>query len=361
MAEPLVLSAMAKAVSNLYTSVPVHPRDMFERQLERGYIPGDVPLRTPKAREQPKRHTVRKGDTLSEIAKRYRVTTKDLARANSIRDADKIRIGQVLKMPEPRHHMHAEGEEHQRATESLLAGQVVDPDSGKDVDAGTVGKFGQLIVKRNGVQKEVVRGADGQKRAVSRLKFSLAEKHLQIRAQRYYPLVESSAQRFDLDTALIMAMVHTESAFNPMAASRAKAYGLMQLIPSQGGKDAYRWLYGRNQEPSRSYLMQPRENVELGTAYMKILGDKVFSKVTNPRSRLYCSVAAYNAGSRNVGKTFTGRKSVQASVGTINSMSPEQVYQRLKTSAPSRETREYVKQVFERTAIYRTPAWPPLG
>jgi membrane-bound lytic murein transglycosylase C len=81
--------------------------------------------------------------------------------------------------------------------------------------------------------------------------------------------------------------------------------------------------------------------------------------VTDPASRLYCAVAAYNGGGGNVGRAFTGRKSVQASVATINAASSEQVLRTLQTAAPHKETRDYVKRVFERTALYRAPAWPP--
>jgi LysM repeat protein len=51
------------------------------------------------AAAQPKTHTVRAGDTLSEIADRYRTTVAKLAAANGIRDEDLIYPGQVLKLP----------------------------------------------------------------------------------------------------------------------------------------------------------------------------------------------------------------------------------------------------------------------
>ncbi len=45
------------------------------------------------------RHRVKKGETLSVIAKRYRTSVKALARANNIKNPRKIRAGQVLKIP----------------------------------------------------------------------------------------------------------------------------------------------------------------------------------------------------------------------------------------------------------------------
>ena len=47
-----------------------------------------------------KRYRVKKGDTLSEIAMEHGVTVRDLMRANpSIKDKDKIKAGQVIKIP----------------------------------------------------------------------------------------------------------------------------------------------------------------------------------------------------------------------------------------------------------------------
>lgn len=44
-------------------------------------------------------HKVRKGETLSKIATAYKVTVTGIKNANNIRNANKIRIGQVLKIP----------------------------------------------------------------------------------------------------------------------------------------------------------------------------------------------------------------------------------------------------------------------
>jgi LysM repeat protein len=44
-------------------------------------------------------HTVAAGDTLSGIARRYGVSTADLARANGLTDKHRIRPGQTLTIP----------------------------------------------------------------------------------------------------------------------------------------------------------------------------------------------------------------------------------------------------------------------
>jgi len=45
-------------------------------------------------------HRVRKGQTLSDIARMYGISEKDIARLNKIRDLKKIRAGQILRIPE---------------------------------------------------------------------------------------------------------------------------------------------------------------------------------------------------------------------------------------------------------------------
>ncbi|MCY1083145.1 LysM peptidoglycan-binding domain-containing protein [Archangium lansingense] len=45
-------------------------------------------------------HTVRRGDTLSALAKQYNTTVDKLAKANNIKDASLIQVGQKLKLPD---------------------------------------------------------------------------------------------------------------------------------------------------------------------------------------------------------------------------------------------------------------------
>ena len=54
-------------------------------------IPGGAPLTSTE-------HTIRRGETLSEIAQMYRVSIARLREANDLRD-DRILIGQTLKIP----------------------------------------------------------------------------------------------------------------------------------------------------------------------------------------------------------------------------------------------------------------------
>ena len=49
--------------------------------------------------QENRKHVIRSGDTLSEIAAQYQVSVASLRQTNALR-GDMIRIGQVLRIPE---------------------------------------------------------------------------------------------------------------------------------------------------------------------------------------------------------------------------------------------------------------------
>lgn len=53
----------------------------------------------PKAKQLPKSHKVASGDTLAKIARKYGTTVARLAQLNSIKNANLIKVGQVIKLP----------------------------------------------------------------------------------------------------------------------------------------------------------------------------------------------------------------------------------------------------------------------
>lgn len=98
---------------------------------------------------------------------------------------------------------------------------------------------------------------------------------------RFAPLVEAAARTYQVDAALLHAVISAESGYNPAAVSNKGAVGLMQLMP----------------ETARRYGVEnsfdPEQNIRGGTKYLSYLL-QLFD------NNLELAVAAYNAGEKAV-------------------------------------------------------------
>ena len=192
----------------------------------------------------------------------------------------------------------------------------------------------------------------GKKKLVA--SFSLVPDHLKKRMEPYLPAVRKYASKYSLDEALVLATIHTESYFNPVARSSCGAIGLMQLMPDRGGLEAYRHVFDKSGVPSVSFLFDAENNIQLGCAYIHILQNQYFIDITTLESRLYCGIAGYNTGPGNVAKAFNGTRNVQAAIPIINSIAPsDRVYKHMLAKLPYNETRDYLKNVVTRMELYR--------
>ncbi len=66
----------------------------------------------------------------------------------------------------------------------------------------------------------------------------------QKQAEKYRPFVLRYAEQYQMSPSLVFAIIRTESNFNPFAVSSVPAYGLMQLVPTSGGREAHRRARG---------------------------------------------------------------------------------------------------------------------
>ena len=121
-------------------------------------------------------------------------------------------------------------------------------------------------------------------------------------------LIAESAEKHQVEFALVKAVIRAESGFNPYAISRKGARGLMQLMPETASR------------LSVSNTFNPRDNIDGGVRYLKYL-----MYLFNNDLRL--SLAAYNAG--------------------------ENIVSQLGTIPPYRETVEYVQKVLDFYQYYR--------
>jgi membrane-bound lytic murein transglycosylase C len=162
-------------------------------------------------------------------------------------------------------------------------------------------------------------------------------------ALRYQASIEKYSAKWNVSPTLVLAVMRTESNFNPFAVSAAPAYGLMQLVPSTGGRDAYKRVTAIDAAPTPEYLYDPEHSIELGAAYLGLLGTNDFKSVGNQDSRDLCVIAAYNTGAHNVTKTFD--RDTKVALADINKLDSQALYERLRTGLPMPETRQYVVKV----------------
>ena len=184
---------------------------------------------------------------------------------------------------------------------------------------------------------------DGTKKTAHYVTIAMVSNLSVKQADKYRPLVHQFAREYDISPSLVFAIIRTESNFNPYAVSSAPAYGLMQLVPTSGGREAYRRAKGKDVAPSRDYLFDPANNVELGTAYLNVLTFNQLEDVEHNVSREYCVIAAYNTGPSNVFRAFSRDR--VAAVNQINGLQPAAVYDQLHEHLPYQETRHYLEKV----------------
>lgn len=98
---------------------------------------------------------------------------------------------------------------------------------------------------------------------------------------KFADLITAAAQQHDVDSALIRALIHAESGFNPNARSHKGAYGLMQLMPATA------------RELGVNDVSAVHENIDGGVRYLADLLQQFRGDIT-------LATAAYNAGPNSV-------------------------------------------------------------
>jgi peptidoglycan lytic transglycosylase len=143
----------------------------------------------------------------------------------------------------------------------------------------------------------------------------------------YKQIVRGHARHYDLDPALLAAMIYQESKFKADAKSSSGAIGLMQLLPDTAEGIA---LHTGGSRFEVADLYDPEINVRYGAWYLRHLLQKYGDERT--------ALAAYNAGQDNVDRWLAAREEI---------------------AFP--ETRHYVDRVEELKAIYRRAYGDELG
>lgn len=101
--------------------------------------------------------------------------------------------------------------------------------------------------------------------------------NIPLQLQSYKYAIDSAAKKYRVDPALVRAVIHAESAFQPRAMSSKGAMGLMQLMP------------GTASDMGVVNAMAPDENIYGGVKYLSML-------LEENRGNTRLATAAYNAG-----------------------------------------------------------------
>jgi soluble lytic murein transglycosylase len=144
---------------------------------------------------------------------------------------------------------------------------------------------------------------------------------------RYEQIVRGHARNYDLDPALLAAVIYQESKFKASARSSSGAIGLMQLLPDTAKGIA---LHTGGTAFRVDDLYDPEINVRYGAWYLRHLLEKYGDERT--------ALAAYNAGQDNVDRWRRSGLGIQFP-----------------------ETRAYVERVEDLKQIYRDAYSSELG
>ena len=216
---------------------------------------------------------------------------------------------------------------------------------GEVVSLGNIDDFIQKeLFPKTLIEQKPIHSRDGVLRQQYTTRVKLVPNHLYIRAKKYIDPVKEYSEKFNLSPSLILAVIHTESFFNPFAKSHANAYGLMQLVPKFGAREAYRFLYRKDRIPAPQYLYNSDNNIKLGTAYLHLLKNHYFSSIEDLDKKRYLSISAYNCGPLCVNTRIINRY-------PVTQLSAAQLFKILRKKTP-KETRDYLKKVEERVLIY---------
>lgn len=227
----------------------------------------------------------------------------------------------------------------------FLVGQVVDHLGGSISNIQVATNFANYLIQNKLQLRQLANG-----HRVQFVTIPMIANHVAVRAQKYLPMVRKSARRYGIDESLVLAIMQTESSFNPYAISYANAMGLMQVVPHTAGRDIFREK-GLSGQPSRTYLFNPEKNIDAGVHYLWILQNKYLDGITDPASKRFAMISAYNSGAGAVLRVFDQDKAT--AIDKINRLYPEQVYRILTTAHPSAQARNYLVKVDKAQKTYR--------
>lgn len=218
--------------------------------------------------------------------------------------------------------------------------QIIDQDGLPIASVWRANRFVDYLMNRQGVTRP------------THLVIPMTGQHKAIAGEKYLEFAKLAGAKHRIPIPLIMAIIETESAFNPLARSRSNALGLMQIKADTAGRDYFSIIDSDDHTPSSAYLYNPKNNVEVGTGYLSILADHYLAGIYHPQKLQYAIISSYNGGSGNLFRSLTKSGGRKPAIDRINAMSVKEFYWFLTHRHIRVETRNYVKKVTARMKKY---------
>lgn len=220
-------------------------------------------------------HVVRRGETLSGIARRYGTTVEQLARANSISDPNFIVAGQRLAVS------GSAGSGTATTSHTVSAGETLSSIAARyGTSTATLARLNRLkdpnLIIAGSTLRVPVGSSAGAPAAVG---------------ADIESVLEQGAAVYGVEPALVKAVAWQESGWQQKVKSKAGAVGVMQVMPATAR--FVNSVLGTGSLDVKS----AGDNVRLGVRYLKHMVD------TMPNERK--ALAAYYTGPRAVGKSLT--------------------------------------------------------
>lgn len=221
--------------------------------------------------------------------------------------------------------------------EPFLYQQVLDEDGLPIKYQWRANRFARYLVETK-TQKKRSNG-----HSITSVSFPLVEQNAHLRKQKYSDYVLAASKKYKISASLIYGIIETESHFNPYAVSSSNAYGLMQIIPATAGRDVYQRIKKVSGQPTKAVLFDPKNNIDIGSAYLSILQNNYLNKINADQNRHYAMISSYNGGAGNVLRIFNQSRDVAFS--QINRLTASQLYEILTTKHSREESRRYLEKV----------------
>lgn len=223
---------------------------------------------------------------------------------------------------------------NQQTNRPFFWGQVVDH-TGKPIEAlRAAAEFADVLVRRRSFKDERFT-----------VTIAMVKTHKDIAGGKYVKYAKDAGRQYGVPVSIMMAIMETESSFNPLARSRSNALGLMQIKADTAGRDYFSIIKGYKHTPTSAFLYSPKNNIEVAAGYLSILGDRYLVGIRDPKKLEYAMISSYNGGAGNLWRSLDKKGNKTKAIARINKMSTKEFYWFLTNRHIRQETRNYLKKV----------------